>query len=54
MAASEQTKKYFLALNQKRARKNTKIYLSIENNLNRNAEAILLRFIYKNDILKIS
>ena len=54
MAASEQTKKHFLALDQKRARKNMKIYSPIENNVNRNSEAISLRFIYKNDILKIS
>ena len=52
MAGSEQTKKHFLVLDQKRTRKNQKIYLSNENNLNRNAEAVSLRFICKKDVFK--
>ena len=48
----EQTKKHFLALDQKCARKNRKIYQTIENNLNRNGEAISLSFIREKDASK--
>ena len=49
MAASEQTKKHFLTLDQKRDKK---IKRSIANNSNGNAEAISLRLFCKKDVLK--
>ena len=47
---NQQTKKHFFALDQKRTKKKKK--RSIKNNLNRNAEAVSLRFFSKKGFLK--